>query len=104
MLDLQTLRIDEMDKKDVEMIGQLRSLKYLGIDFNSLDVAPLAKGLATNKVSIKDLYIINGLIDNVAIKYISQHLYRSYSLRCCQTLLYVCWVRHRCTHKRIAAE
>lgn len=59
-------------QSDVKYLGRLRSLSHLSLDFQGLEVAPLATALAANNVPIKFLMISDGLIDDIAIDAISE--------------------------------
>lgn len=65
---------DKVDKfqRYVLSLSQLNSLETLKINFNSMSIAPLMEGLATNCVPIENLMLKNGRIDTEAIESMSQ--------------------------------
>lgn len=74
MLELELGELNEVDNLDeaFQTFGQLRALKVLKLDFYAESIAPLMHILATNKVPIEHLKLINGNINGYAIGQISE--------------------------------
>lgn len=64
--------------KSVVHLDRLKCLKVLKLDFKTLPVAPLMKGLAANRAPIEHLTIKRGEMDIDAIKAISQMKYMQF--------------------------